>query len=43
MIVKLEEEGEIRASGKRYRIKGMQRFVIREGKVELVEEVCVSV
>ena len=43
VIVMLEEEGEIRESGKRYRIRGMQRFVIREGKVELVEEQFASV
>ena len=38
VVLTLEEEGVIRATGKRYRIKGMQRFVIRDGKVELVEE-----
>ena len=38
VIVMLEEEGEVRETGKKYRIKGMQRFVIRGGKVELVEE-----
>ena len=43
VIAMLEEEGEIRASGKRYKIKGMQRFVIREEKVELVEELLVLV
>ena len=43
VIVMLEEEGEVRATGKRYRIKGMQRFIIREMKVELVEELFVSV
>ena len=41
VIVIVEEEGEIRASGKKYRTKGMQRFIIREGKVELVEELFV--
>jgi len=41
VIVIMEEEGEIRASGKKYQTKGMQRFVIREGKVELVEELFV--
>lgn len=39
VIVMLEEEGKVRATGKRYKIKGMQRFIIREGKVELVEEI----
>ena len=39
VIVMLKEEGEVRATGKRYMIKGMQRFIIREGKVELVEEI----
>lgn len=39
VIVMLEEEGKVRATGKSYRIKGMQRFIIRGGKVELVEEI----
>jgi ketosteroid isomerase-like protein len=43
VIVMLEEEGEIRATGKPYHIKGMQRFIMREGKVELVEEQFASV
>ena len=38
VIVMLEEEGKVRATGKKYRIKGMQRFVIQGGEVELVEE-----
>ena len=38
VVLMLEEEGVIRATGMRYRIKGMQRFVIRDGKVEFVEE-----
>ena len=38
VIVMMGEEGEVRATGKRYRIKGMQRFIIQEEKVELVEE-----
>ncbi len=38
VVVMLEEEGEVRATGKRYMIKGMQRFIIREKKLELVEE-----
>jgi ketosteroid isomerase-like protein len=38
VVVMLEEEGEVRTTGMRYRVKGLQRFVIRDGKVELVEE-----
>ena len=39
VMVMLEEEGAVRATGKRYRIKRKQRFIIREKKVELVEEI----
>lgn len=38
VIVMMEEEGKVLATGKKYRIKGMQRFVIQGGKVEVVEE-----
>ena len=38
VIVMMGEEGEVRATGKRYRIRGIQRFIIREKKVEMVEE-----
>lgn len=38
VIVMLKEEGKVRATGKGYTVKGIQRFIIRENKVELVEE-----
>jgi ketosteroid isomerase-like protein len=38
VIVTMEEEGEVRATGKKYRIKCVQRFVIKDGKVALLEE-----
>jgi ketosteroid isomerase-like protein len=37
VIVTMEEEGEVRATGKKYRIKCVQRFVMKEGKVALLE------
>lgn len=43
VIVMMEEEGEVRATGKKYRINGIQRFIIREKKLELVAELFVSV
>jgi ketosteroid isomerase-like protein len=42
VVIMLNEEGTIRATGKRYRIKGMQRFIIRRQKVELVQEIIVE-
>jgi ketosteroid isomerase-like protein len=43
VIFILREEGEIQASGQKYRIKGFQRFVIREGKIESMELMAVSI
>jgi ketosteroid isomerase-like protein len=43
VMVVLTEEGIIRATGRAYRLKGTQRFVIRAGKVELVEDLVVMV
>jgi ketosteroid isomerase-like protein len=42
VIIMLNEEGVVRATGKRYSIKGMQRFIIHHQKVELVQELFVS-
>jgi ketosteroid isomerase-like protein len=41
VMVIMAEEGAIRETGKPYRIRGTQRFVIQEGKVKLVEEIFV--
>lgn len=38
VTVTMEEEGEVRATGKKYRIKCVQRFVIKEGKLAFLEE-----
>ena len=43
VIITMEEEGEVRATGMKYRIKCVQRFVIKEGKVALLEEQAVPV
>jgi ketosteroid isomerase-like protein len=42
VVIMLNEEGVVRATGKPYSIKGMQRFVIRQEKVELVQELFVQ-
>lgn len=38
IVVVSREEGQVAATGQRYRVSGVQRFVIRDGKVALVEE-----
>jgi ketosteroid isomerase-like protein len=42
VVIMLNEAGVVRATGKPYSIKGMQRFIIREAKVELVQEILVQ-
>lgn len=41
VIILSSEEGEIRASGARYHVQGMHRFVCRDGKLELVQELII--
>ena len=43
VIVLMGEAGEVVATGAPYRLKGMQRFLMREGKVALVEELILTV
>jgi ketosteroid isomerase-like protein len=43
VVVMMDEEGKVQATGERYKIKGLQRFVMRDGKVELVEELFLRV
>jgi ketosteroid isomerase-like protein len=38
VVIMLAEEGEVRATGERYRVQGVQRYVCRDGKIELVQE-----
>jgi ketosteroid isomerase-like protein len=38
VIILSTEQGELRGTGERYQIQGMHRYVCREGKIELVQE-----
>lgn len=43
VVIMLAEEGMVRETGRRYQITGMQRFVVRDEKVALVQEIFVPV
>lgn len=42
VVIVSAEEGMVRATGARYRIEGIQRFVCRDGKIRLVHEIMVQ-